>query len=172
MRTEQIAIFGSAFNPPTLGHASVLARLTHFDRVLLVPSFAHAWQKKMADFELRCEWLRLFVDELPQTNLEMSTIEASLENGKAITTWKLLHALQNEYPDAALTFVLGPDNFFNFAQFYRADDILKQWTVLACPQTINIRSTTIRERIALQQDISNLTTPRLAKLLLENQNKI
>ena len=37
--SEKIAIFGSAFNPPTLGHLSVLERLTHFDRILLLPSY-------------------------------------------------------------------------------------------------------------------------------------
>ncbi|MEF1220429.1 nicotinate-nicotinamide nucleotide adenylyltransferase, partial [Photobacterium damselae] len=47
----QIAIFGSAFNPPTLGHLSVLERLSQFDKVLVLPSYAHAWGKVMLDYE-------------------------------------------------------------------------------------------------------------------------
>ncbi|MDF4536048.1 nicotinate-nicotinamide nucleotide adenylyltransferase, partial [Vibrio parahaemolyticus] len=50
---KKIAVFGSAFNPPTLGHKSIIDSLGHFDLILLVPSIAHAWGKTMLDYELR-----------------------------------------------------------------------------------------------------------------------
>ncbi len=165
---KQIAVFGSAFNPPTLGHASVLARLTHFDKVLLVPSFSHAWDKKMSDFDVRCQWLDLFLLDLTQDNLEICTIEKDIDKGQAITTWALMSSLQKRYPTTELTCVLGPDNLFNFAKFYRASDILSHWSLLACPQTLAIRSTDIRHKLDNKEDISNLTTPALAKRLMEN----
>lgn len=165
---KQIAVFGSAFNPPTLGHASVLGRLTHFDKVLLVPSFSHAWDKKMSDFDLRCQWLELFVADLAQDNLEICAIEKNIYEGKAVTTWALMSFLQTLYPADELTFVLGPDNLFNFSKFYRASDILTRWNLFVCPQTLAIRSTDIRYKIDNKEDISMLTTPTLAKELMAN----
>ncbi len=163
---KQIAVFGSAFNPPSLGHASVLRRLTHFDKVLLVPSFSHAWNKKMRAFDLRCQWLELFLSDLAQDNLEISTIEKKIYKGEAITTWALMSSLQTLYPADELTFVVGPDNLFNFAKFYRASDILARWNLFVCPQTLAIRSTDIRDKLDNKEDISALTTPTLAKRLM------
>ena len=40
MTKLKIAVFGSAFNPPHMGHADVVTQaLAHFDRVILVPNF-------------------------------------------------------------------------------------------------------------------------------------
>lgn len=162
---HKIAIFGSAFNPPSLGHLSVIKRLSHFDRILLVPSFAHAWGKQMADFDLRCEWVSDFIDDARCENLELYREEETLSDDKGVTTWALLNHIQNQYPNSELTFVIGPDNFLKFGKFHRAEDILQRWNVLACPETVPVRSTEIRERLAKSQDISGLTTPTLANKL-------
>ena len=51
----RIAVMGSAFNPPTLGHVDVIEQaLANADRVWLVPSFRHAWGKEMAPYLDRC----------------------------------------------------------------------------------------------------------------------
>ncbi|HIB77351.1 MAG TPA: hypothetical protein EYO58_06995 [Flavobacteriales bacterium] len=42
-----IAVFGSAFNPPHLGHMDVVRQcLSHVDQVLIVPSARHPFGKK------------------------------------------------------------------------------------------------------------------------------
>ncbi len=169
MEKKNIAVFGSAFNPPTLGHASVLQRLVHFDLVLLVPSFAHAWGKTMAPFESRCQWLQLFVDELGLRNLQICQIESQLaETRDTVTTFELLKALSAQYPNDSLTFVMGPDNLLNFNKFSNYQNILNQWNVLTCPQTHNIRSTQIREALKMGKSIDYLTTPRLSQRLQES----
>ena len=58
----KIAVFGSAFNPPSLGHKSVIERLSHFDKVLLVPSLSHAWGKEMLPFDTRIDMVLTFID--------------------------------------------------------------------------------------------------------------
>lgn len=42
------------------------------------------------------------------------------------------HRLQALYPEDELTFVIGPDNLLHFGKFYKADEILQRWTVMAC----------------------------------------
>lgn len=156
---KNIAIFGSAFNPPTLGHKSVIESLTHFDKVLLVPSYAHAWGKEMADFDVRCQMVDGFISDIAQSNVELCRIEENLYRPEeSVTTYALLNALEETYPDAELTFVIGPDNFFNFSKFYCSQEITKRWSVMACPERIPVRSTLIREKLAQNESISALTT--------------
>ncbi len=167
--TEKIAVFGSAFNPPSLGHLSVLKRLSHFDQVLLVPSYSHAWGKQMLDFSLRCQMVELFIEEVDLANLKLCDVEQQLyQLGDSVTTHALLTALQALYPQAQLTFVIGPDNLLNFSKFAHADEILQCWSVLACPQTLDIRSTHIRDAITQQQDMSQLTCAKVAQFIEQN----
>ncbi|USD68075.1 nicotinate-nicotinamide nucleotide adenylyltransferase [Vibrio sp. SCSIO 43136] len=167
---EKIAVFGSAFNPPSLGHASVLSSLAHFDRVLLVPSLAHAWGKKMLDYEQRCDMVQLFIQDLALPNLELSRIEEALyQPDQSVTTYAVLQRLAIENPNSDLTFVVGPDNLFKFAQFYRAEEIAELWNVMACPERVKVRSTMIREHLAQGKAIKDLTTPSISAYLEENQ---
>lgn len=168
--TASIAIFGSAFNPPSLGHQSVITRLAHFDKVLLLPSFSHAWGKQMLDYDARCKLVEAFIEDMSQDNLELSTLEKEIAVGsEAITTFAVLEALEKQHPDANLTFVVGPDNFLNFGKFFKADEIMQRWQVLACPETVKVRSTQIREQIINGHTISHLTTTKVARMLDENK---
>lgn len=166
----KIAIFGSAFNPPTLGHKSVIQSLNHFDKVLLVPSISHAWGKSMLDYSVRCQLVDMFIDDIGQSNVERSNIEEQLHQpGESVTTFAVLEALENEYPDAELTFVLGPDNFFSFSKFYKAQEIVERWSILACPEKVKVRSTTIRYSLSQGLNVDHLTTLSVAKHLVAHK---
>lgn len=166
----KIAVFGSAFNPPSLGHRSVIESLGHFDRVLLVPSIAHAWGKEMLDYSLRVELIDAFIEDMALKNVERSAIEEQLFSvtQQPVTTYAVLCALQEDNPQAELTFVMGPDNLFNFSKFYRAEDIAKRWTVMACPEKVAVRSTDIRTALDKKQPIEHLTTTKVCTILTEN----
>ena len=167
--TASIAIFGSAFNPPSLGHQSVLERLSHFDKVLLVPSYRHAWGKQMLDYASRCQLVSAFIADMQLPNVTLSRVEEDIAVGdEAITTFAVLEALEKAHPHANLTFVVGPDNFLNFSKFYKADEIMTRWQVLACPETVKVRSTDIRDQIINNRTVSHLTTPNVAKMLRDN----
>lgn len=168
---EKIAIFGSAFNPPTLGHKSVVESLTHFERILLVPSIAHAWGKEMLDYESRCSLIEAFIDDLGLPQAELSTVEQDLlQPGQSVTTYALLTFLQEQWPEAELTFVIGPDNLFQFGQFYRAQEILQRWSVMACPEKVKVRSTDVRKCLQEKKEINTMTTPSVAALLKQQNS--
>ncbi len=169
-KRPHIAVFGSAFNPPTLGHKSVIDRLSHFDKVLLLPSIAHAWGKSMLDFSVRCELVELFIADIGCNKLELCTIEQALHQpGKSVTTYDVLTRLTAVYPEAQITFVIGPDNFIHFSKFYRHDDILKKWSVLVCPETVLVRSTQLRENLKKNVAINGMTTPSVEAFIERNQ---
>lgn len=164
---EKIAVFGSAFNPPTLGHKSVIDSLEHFDRILLVPSISHAWGKEMLNYEIRCKLIDAFIGDLASNKLERSSVENDLYlPGESVTTYAVLERLQQQFPQAELTFVIGPDNLFKFGRFYKSDEILQRWSVMACPEKVQVRSTDLRQSLKEQGDIHHLTTPSVEKLLL------
>ncbi len=166
---SKIAVFGSAFNPPSLGHKSVIESLSHFDKVLLLPSIAHAWGKEMLDYPVRCELVDAFISDMDLANVERSTIEEQLHQpGQSVTTFAVLEALEAKYPQSELTFVMGPDNLNNFAKFYKSQEILSRWSVMACPEKIKVRSTDIRDALRSKNDITHLTTPKVWRKLVEN----
>lgn len=167
---SKIAVFGSAFNPPTLGHKSVIESLAHFDKVLLVPSISHAWGKEMLGFSTRCQMVELFIKELDIRHVELSTIEQALvQPQESVTTFAVLQALEQQYPDADFTFVIGPDNLLSFHKFYKAEQILKRWGVMACPEKVKVRSTQIRERLKSSQSTSELTTSFVNEFIRSNK---
>ncbi len=168
-KSPHIAVFGSAFNPPTLGHKSVIERLLHFDKVLLLPSIAHAWGKEMLDFSVRCELVELFITDIGSDKLELCTIEQALYlPEKSVTTYDVLNHLETIYPDDQITFVIGPDNFAHFTRFYKHDEILKRWSLMVCPETVPVRSSLIRENLKKAHAIDSMTTPSVAQFVSKN----
>ncbi|HGF7191735.1 TPA: nicotinate-nicotinamide nucleotide adenylyltransferase [Vibrio cholerae] len=167
---KKIAVFGSAFNPPTLGHKSIIDSLGHFDLVLLVPSIAHAWGKTMLDYELRSQLVDQFIQDIGSNKVLRSDVELALYTPpEAVTTYAVLTRLQALHPADELTFVLGPDNLLNFGKFYKADEILQRWTVMACPEKFPIRSTAIRDALQSGQAITGMTTSGVEQILYQYQ---
>ena len=80
----------------------------------------------------------------------------------------MLSALQKLHRDAELTFVIGPDNFFKFSSFYKSDEITEQWSVMACPEKVKIRSTDIRNALISGSDVAKLSTKSVTKILQDS----
>ncbi|BBL90945.1 nicotinate-nicotinamide nucleotide adenylyltransferase [Vibrio rotiferianus] len=165
---KKIAVFGSAFNPPSLGHKSVIESLSHFDVVLLEPSIAHAWGKDMLDYPTRCRLVDAFIKDIALSNVQRSDLEQTLyQPEQSVTTFALLTKIQEIYPTADITFVIGPDNFFKFAKFYKAEEITKRWSVMACPEKLKVRSTDIRNAINQGESIDRYTTISVKRMLID-----
>lgn len=145
-----IAIFGSAFNPPHLGHLAAMTWLAdRFDTVIAVPSFRHAFGKKMAPFLFRCEALRILLRAAPE-NIVVSDIESSFYGDEPIYSYDLLCRLSSLYPDARLSLALGSDNIESsvFSRFHRSKDILRDFSVVAIPDFQGFRSTLARAALS------------------------
>ncbi len=156
MKSERIGIFGSAFNPPTLGHLDVIQQAaTQFDRILLIPSAAHAFAKDMEPFQHRLDMVERFVGEavVAECQLEVSGAEAELLSacpGKPVYTYDLLCHLESLYPKAGLGFIRGPDNAApkTWSRFYKASEIESRWHLFTADERLNVRSTKVRELVA------------------------
>ena len=156
MNYPKIGIFGSAFNPPTLGHFDALKQAsTRFDRILLVPSASHAFAKKMLSFASRVDMLEVFVANicLPECQIEVCTLEAEMLKqapDKPVYTFDLLDTLERRYEGKAqLGFIRGPDNADpnTWKRFYKAEEIEQRWDLFTAQERVQARSSYVRELI-------------------------
>lgn len=164
----KVAVFGSAFNPPTLGHLDAINYVLQqgFDQVWLVPSFQHAFGKQMLDYDARLKLLNAFHHDIANPNVHICAIEKQIAQAdKPVFTWDVLTHLQNSHPEHCFAFVIGPDNQANWHKFYKAEEITQQWQLIAVPEREAIRSTLVRTAIADGSSISQLVTEGVANII-------
>ena len=164
---SRIAVMGSAFNPPSLGHKDVVEQaLKQCDQVWLVPAFRHAWGKSMAPYPQRCQMVELFVQDIADPRVSLCAIEHEIAGEQPVYSYDLLAALQTRIqPNDQLLLVIGPDNAAAFDKFYRASDIRQQWQLLVVKERISVRSTKIRTALQQHKPITEMTTPSVAAFL-------
>ena len=101
-----VAVFGGSFNPPHVAHvlACVLARKTGgVDRVLVVPTYRHAFAKALAPYERRLAMCELAMGDLP--GVEISRAEEEL--GGESRTLRLLEHLARARPHDTFRLLVG-----------------------------------------------------------------
>ena len=152
MNKPHIGVFGSAFDPPTLGHLDVIKQFAdQFDQILLVPSAQHAFNKRSQPFASRVEMLNRFVDSA-RVNCELEVCELEVQLLKnnpdvPVYTFDLLVALEEKYlGQADIAFIRGPDNAHpqTWSRFYRAQEIEARWSIVTAEERINVRSSAVR----------------------------
>lgn len=174
MTKKRIAIFGSAFNPPTFGHMdaieSILDSQPPFDKVVLVPSYHHAFGKTMLAYEQRVALLNHFASSFVDKPVEVQAIEQHIaKSGKPVYTYHVLEFMQTElFPEDELTFVVGPDNLANWSKFYRAEDILKRWNRLVVPQRKDVRSTYVRDALEKGESVEKWIPPSVSLFIQQH----
>ncbi len=107
---RRTGVFGGSFDPPHLGHVA-LARLalqsSQIDRLLIVPTYSHAFSKRMVGFEHRVKMCELAFVDLSRGTCLVSTIEEEL-SGTSYTI-DTLALLRKEFPDDVFRLVVGGD---------------------------------------------------------------
>ena len=119
----QVAVFGGSFDPPHAGHVLLGAHLgavASFDRVLVVPVYGHAFEKRLSDFEHRLQMCRLAFARLPF--VEVSAIEAALAQPNY--TLHTLHAIKRAHPEWQLRLAVGSDVIADSAQWYQFEAVV------------------------------------------------
>lgn len=169
----KIAVFGSAFDPPHAGHMDAIAQvLTVADSVIVVPSYAHAFGKTMAPFDIRCQMLKASIaaSSLPPDQVEIDPLEQAMfaTAGPPIYSFDVLIELQKKHPSAELVFVIGPDNAAPrvWASFHRSRDIRARWPMFVTEERVHVRSTQLRRAVSQNKPIG------ASQMCTETQNII
>jgi nicotinate-nucleotide adenylyltransferase len=117
-----VAVFGGSFDPPHAGHvlmAAYLGIVAGFSRVLVVPAYAHAFDKPLTAFEHRVSMCELAFEKL--AFVEVSQIESTLQRPSY-----MLHTLQaicRLHPDWELRLAMGSDVVAETHNWYAFDQV-------------------------------------------------
>ena len=172
-RPEQWAVYGGSFDPPHIAHALAAAYVltAHaIDRLLVTPTVAHAFGKRLASFEDRVAMCELAFDAL--RGVEVCTIERDLpQPSYTLTT---IQTLARKHPHVQLRLVVGTDlqsethAWHDFASLEKLAPPI--WVsrqshnpkpnALALP---DINSTEIRRRVAAGESTEGLLAPAVAE---------
>lgn len=173
---QTIAFFGGSFNPPHVAHQMVCLYLLEtqpIDRVFVVPTYRHPFDKPLASFADRLEMCRLAMEPL-FPRVVVSDVEGGLGQGPSVTI-RTLEALAARHPDARFRLVIGADLLSERGKWHRWADIER----LAPPIVVGrqgheggtavrlpaVSSTEIRERIARGEAIDELVPRRVVEYL-------
>jgi nicotinate-nucleotide adenylyltransferase len=101
-------VFGGSFDPPHVAHTllAAYALAAHpIEKVLVVPTFAHAFGKPLSPFEHRLHMCERAFGDLRR--VEVSSIERELPTPSL--TLRTLEALSQKYPAVQLRLLIGSD---------------------------------------------------------------
>lgn len=157
MNDIKLAIYGGAFNPPHPGHASVIKSLINkADHILVVPSFAHPFGKKMMPFEIRASWLEKIIFGIGHESIKVDLIERELATIKTpIFSIDLLRYISEKYNvnKKEIALVMGEDNAAVFPTFYGYSDIIKEFSTITVEETIPLHSSMIRAALLENDEV-------------------
>ena len=154
-----IAVFGGSFDPPHVAHVLVAcwARAAGgVDRVLVIPTYAHAFGKKSVAYEARRTMAKLAFADLPFVAID----DTERDLGGESRTFHTLESLAKRHPGDSFRLVIGADILAETDRWYRWDDVARLAPPLVvgrggyplppeCPLEMpEVSSTQLREDIA------------------------
>ncbi|HWZ93226.1 MAG TPA: nicotinate-nicotinamide nucleotide adenylyltransferase [Polyangiaceae bacterium] len=119
---KAVAIYGGSFDPPHISHvlAAVYAlKVGGFERVLVVPVYEHAFQKRLSPFEHRVNLCELSFAGIE--GVEVSTVEQGL--GTPSLTLRTIEHFAAEHPDWAMRLLVGSDVLSDTAKWHAFERI-------------------------------------------------
>jgi nicotinate-nucleotide adenylyltransferase len=108
VKRETLGVLGGSFDPPHVAHVMLALlglSLGGLSRVLVVPTFIHAFGKALSPFAARIHMCELAF--APLARVEVSAIESEL--GGTSRTLRLVQELKQRHPDSDLRLLIGTD---------------------------------------------------------------
>ncbi|MDP1719354.1 MAG: nicotinate (nicotinamide) nucleotide adenylyltransferase [bacterium] len=176
---KKILIYGGAFSPPHLGHASAIGlalRSFHCDEIWIMPSADRRDKKITADSANRKQMLEIMIRELfPQPPVPLIISSRELDRPRMTTTYETLMELEEKFPDTEFYFLIGADvlvdiesKWFNGKEIYRlANFVVMDCRGIAVPSDLPANFIYLRNREASTSGLSSTT---IRNLLLEHKN--
>jgi nicotinate-nucleotide adenylyltransferase len=168
----RVAIYGGSFNPPHVGHAMIAAWIrwtARADEVWLVPTFRHAFEKRLAPWEDRVEMARRLATALGDW-CRVETVEAELPVPSY--TVRTLEVLAGRNPHAQLALVVGADVAEQLGAWKDVDRLLARFPLIRvgregyppvpdAPTFPDLSSTEVRNRVAGRLPVGHLVPEKV-----------
>lgn len=174
---KHIALFGGSFNPPHVGHRKVvefLAKNPQFDKVWVLPTFSHPFDKSLIDFSHRLKMCELNFGDLGK-KVKICDIEGKFKKNPSYMI-DTIKALQKKYPDIHFTIVVGSDCRNELSQWKNFDELRKETDFFFIPRAgfekspfTDISSTEIRKALKFGEAIGEHLVSTVKKYIEENK---
>lgn len=108
MKRETLGVLGGSFDPPHIAHVMLALlglSMGGLSRVLVVPTFIHAFAKPLSPFPARVHMCELAFG--PLAGVQVSAIESEL--GGVSRTLRLVRELKKRHPESDLRLLIGSD---------------------------------------------------------------
>jgi len=188
---NNIAIYGGAFNPPTLWHEKVISWIltsTQVEKIIFSPDGYRLDKNYWISQEKRKEIIYIFLDELLKKWLDVE-IDPHFLDGK---NWDFTSTVEvdkyfQEKLGLSAYHIFGSDvvewmkNWsWNKDQFIEKKlnklfvsrpwyvvnfDELENYILADVPDLIEISSTVVREMLSIKQDVSSIITPEVSQYI-------
>ena len=178
---SRIALYGGSFDPPHLGHvltATYVLCSTQIDHLYIIPTFAHAFDKALSPFDLRCAMIEAATAHLG-SRVSVDRLEAERE-GPSYTI-DTVELFSERYPESELLWVGGADTWrdrHSWRAWERLEGMVTPYILgrqgIAPPEDMRvdvtlpaISSTEIRALLAggEEEAIAHLIPPSVATLI-------
>lgn len=185
-----IGIYSGSFNPIHLGHTSLaeyILKNTDLDEIWLLVSPNNPLKNRadLMDEKLRFEMAEIAVENME--NIKASDFEFHLP--KPSYTVNTLKALSCQFPEHHFSLIIGSDNMALFDKWKDYDYILSHYPIIVYPRKgddleslikkypqmqilqnapmFDVSSTEIRDKIAKNEDVSNLIDAKVAQIYMK-----
>lgn len=174
---RRVALFGGSFNPPHVCHAlaAVWALQTQpIDEVWWVPTFSHAFGKRLLPFDDRVAMVTAAIASF-DCSMRVSRIEEEL--GGVSRTIDTVRALQEQFRGYAFSLLIGADIQDQISSWKESEALLKLVNVYVIgregyqdPSTYDLRLPDISStalRSAIGEGNSSFYRPRMAREVVQ-----
>ena len=156
IKQEAVALFGGSFDPPHIGHKSVVSEALHLltiDRLIVVPTFLNPFKKD--SYYNTSERLSMSKEMFePFSNVLVSNFE--IKEGRATPTARTIEHFQQHYKVEYL--IIGADNLASIDTWYNFKWIDEQITwVVATRRGYDVDTSKLRvfKILEIDEDISS-----------------
>lgn len=130
MQKKIIAVFGGAFNPPTIAHIELAKQILNYmeniKKIIFVPVSTKYNKKGLASDEERFNMLKTVCSK--QKNMEVSRVE--LDSNRQLYTIETLQTIQKYYPENEICFIIGTDNLKELETWHTPNELLRKFRII------------------------------------------
>jgi nicotinate-nucleotide adenylyltransferase len=164
---KTIALYGGSFDPPHLGHKSVVEealKVLSIDKLLVIPTFLNPFkQQSYFSASKRFE----FVKEMFLSFSKVEVNDFEMRSNRAVTTAETLRHFQKEY--AVDYIIIGADNLEKLDKWSEFDYLNSHVTwVIATRDGYDLKSDKLRDFITLYTKVDISSTEIRNRMTKEN----
>lgn len=169
-----VLYYGGSFNPPHMSHYLFVCALRGYcpqSQIIVAPTYSHAFEKRLIDFDLRLGMLRTVFSGM--SHVTVSEVEKTLHLPKSYT-FDVVCALRERQAMKQIFICVGADIIETLSAWHRIEELCKvakflvfpragyaQEGTLSMPYLPDISSTTIRELLSSgKRDVVRGLIPR------------